>query len=99
VHAGQDVAKTWSAGYFEAIRRRKAGEAPRLPLRKRYLVPITFRTGEFVLGPATERGRLKIWLRTRLAAVAKECRPGPGGRGGQPAAHPGSERPGGAPRG
>ncbi len=48
VHCAQDVTKGFSAAFFEAVRRR-AGEKARLPLRKRHLVPVTWRKGEFQL--------------------------------------------------
>src|SRR6516165_8726046 len=37
-HCAQDVTKAWSAAFFEATRRRKAGGEARLPLKKHRLV-------------------------------------------------------------
>jgi len=73
-HCAQDVTKLWSAQYFEAIRRRQSGARAALPLKKRRLVPITWRKGEFALvAPADgrraraelscARGRPKLVLR------------------------------------
>jgi hypothetical protein len=47
----QDVTRGWSAAYFETIKRRKNGEQARLPLRKRWVVPVTWRKGRFDLSP------------------------------------------------
>ena len=49
VHCAQDVTKAWSAAFFETMKRRKNAEQARLPLRKRWLVPVTWRKGEFAL--------------------------------------------------
>ncbi len=59
MHAAQDVTKTWSANYLEVLKRRKNGEKASLPLRKHYLVPVTWskgvtwRKGEFSLRPSS----------------------------------------------
>jgi hypothetical protein len=47
MHCAEHVAKCWSTNYFESRRRQKKGEAASLPLAKRYLVPVTWRKGEF----------------------------------------------------
>jgi len=62
VHCAQDVTKAWSAAFFETMKRRKKGEQASLPLRKRWLVPVTWRQGEFALSAASE-GR---WARAML---------------------------------
>ena len=41
MHAAQDVAKNWSAAFFEAKRRQISGGCASLPLRNRRLVPVT----------------------------------------------------------
>ena len=64
-HCAQDVAKAWSAAYFEAVRRKKAGEQARLPLRKRHLVPVTWRKGEFTLVESDQGRRPHVELATR----------------------------------
>jgi hypothetical protein len=55
-HCAQDVTKAWSAALFEVIRRRTAGERAALPLKKRSLVAVTWRKGEFRLTAATQTG-------------------------------------------
>ncbi len=62
-HCAQDVAKAWSAAYFETVRRKNEGERARLPLRKRQLVPITWRKGEFVLVKSEHRPRVELSTR------------------------------------
>jgi hypothetical protein len=57
VHCAQDVTKAWSAAFFETMKRRKKGEQARLPLRKKWLVPVTWRKGEFTLSAASEGRR------------------------------------------
>jgi hypothetical protein len=64
VHAGQDVAKSWSAAYFEAVRRRKAGQRASLLLNKRRLVAVTWRKGEFEILPAQQGCRPQVKVRT-----------------------------------
>ena len=64
-HCAQDLTKAWSAAFFETTRRKKAGEKARLPLKKRYVVPITWRKGEFRLRPATDHTRARVELSTR----------------------------------
>ena len=49
VHCAQDVTKAWSAAFFETMKRRKEAEQARLPLRKHWLVPVSWRKGEFTL--------------------------------------------------
>ena len=49
VQCAQDVTKAWSAAFFDTMKRRKNAEQARLPLRKRWLVPVTWRKGEFAL--------------------------------------------------
>lgn len=56
-HCAQDVTKAWSAAYFQTMRRRKLGEEAALPLKKRYLFPVTWRKGEFTLHRSTGRER------------------------------------------
>jgi hypothetical protein len=74
VHCAQDVTKAWSAAFFGTMKRRKKGEQARLPLRKKWLVPATWRKGEFALSAASE-GR-----RPRAGAVYGPglCQPGAG---------------------
>jgi putative transposase len=62
VHCAQDVTKAWSAAFFETMKRRKKGEQARLPLRKRWLVPVTWRKGEFALSAAYEDRRARAVL-------------------------------------
>ncbi len=59
VHCAQDVTKAWSAAFFETMKRRKEAEQARLPLRKHWLVPVSWRKGEFTLsfGPGDRRAR------------------------------------------
>jgi putative transposase len=64
VHCAQDVTKTWSAAFFETMKRRKKGEQARLPLRKKWLVPVTWRKGEFALSGASGGRRPLAVLRT-----------------------------------
>jgi transposase len=64
-HCAQDVTKAWSAAFFEATRRRKAGGEARLPLKKHRLVAVRWRTGEFRLHPAVDSSRFRIELSTR----------------------------------
>lgn len=63
-HCAQDVTKTWSAAYFESMRRRKLGLRAALPLKKRSLVPVTWRKGEFTLLPSTAQARARFVLAT-----------------------------------
>jgi hypothetical protein len=63
-HCAQDVTKAWSAALFETMKRRKKGEQARLPLRKRWLVPVTWRKGEFALSAASEGRRARAVLST-----------------------------------
>ena len=46
-------------------RRRKLGQKAALPLKKRYLVPVTWRRGEFSLVPSSARTRARVELATR----------------------------------
>jgi hypothetical protein len=62
MHAAQDVAKGWSAAFFESIRRRKSGERACLPLRKHYLHAVSWRRGEFRFVPAGEGVRARVVL-------------------------------------
>ena len=64
----QDVTKTSSAAYFEAMRRGKLGQKAILPLEKRYLVPVTWRRGEFIRVPSTGQTRARVELATRRRA-------------------------------
>ena len=70
----QDVAKNWSAVYFEAKRRQKAGECATLPLRKRRLVPVTCRKGKFILTPSTGDARARVRLETARSAPTLDLR-------------------------
>jgi putative transposase len=63
-HCAQDVTKAWSAAFFETMKRRKKGEQARLPLRKHWLVPVTWRKGEFALSAASEGRRTPAVLCT-----------------------------------
>jgi putative transposase len=63
-HCAQDVTKAWSAAFFETMKRRKKGEQTRLPLRKRWLVAVTWRKGEFALSAASEVRRARAVLST-----------------------------------
>jgi hypothetical protein len=73
-HCAQDVTKAWSSAYFEAMRRRKLGQKAALPLKKRYLVPVTWRRGEFSLhrssGPTRARVELATCRRTENLVLA-----------------------------
>ena len=64
-HCAQDVTKGFSAAFFAAMRRRRAGEKARLPLRKRHLVPVTWRKGEFQLIAPAGGARARAVLLTR----------------------------------
>jgi transposase len=61
-HCAQDVTKGWSAGYFETMRRRQAGQEAGLPLKKHHLVPVTWRKGEFALCPSAQASRARVTL-------------------------------------
>lgn len=63
-HCAQDVTKAWSASFFETMRRRGQGERARLPLRKRWLVPVTWRKGEFSFLSEEEARRPRAVLGT-----------------------------------
>ena len=76
-HCAQDLTKAWSAAFFETMRRRSAGEKARLPLKKRYVVPITWRKGEFSLRPATDHARARVELSTRTESRQPRPRPLP----------------------
>jgi hypothetical protein len=67
-HCAQDLTKAWSAAFFETTRREKAGMRARLPVKKRYLVPVTWRKGEFRLRPATDHTRARVELSMRRRA-------------------------------
>jgi putative transposase len=60
----QDVTRGWSAAYFETMKRRKNGEQARLPLRKRWVVPVTWRKGRFDLVPLVNGQRARVRLGT-----------------------------------
>jgi transposase len=62
MHVAQDVAKGWSAAFFESIRRRKTGGRASLPLRKHYHFPVTWRRGEFRLLAAGAGTRARVVL-------------------------------------
>ncbi len=62
VHTGQDVAKAWSAAFFESVRRRKEGERASLPLRKHYQRPVVWRRGEFRLLAGGKKVRPRVAL-------------------------------------
>jgi len=64
VHCAQDVTKAWSAAFFETMKRRKNAEQAKLPLRKRWLVPVTWRKGEFALSAGSEGRRARAALST-----------------------------------
>src|SRR5258708_22913156 len=64
-HCAQDVTKGFSAAFFEVMRRRRAGEKARLPLRKRHLVPVTWRKGEVQLTAPSGTARGRAVLLTR----------------------------------
>jgi hypothetical protein len=68
-HCAQDVTKAWSGAYFETIRRRKLGQRASLQLKKRYLVPLTWRRGELTFSPSTGRNRARVELATRRGTV------------------------------
>jgi putative transposase len=72
VHCAQDVTKAWSAAFFETMKRRKKGEQARLPLRKRWLVPVTWRQGEFALSAASEGRRARAVLCTARGYASLE---------------------------
>ena len=67
-HCAQDLTKAWSAACFQTIRRRKLGGEAALPLKKRYLFPVTWRKGEFTLHRSTEQARARVELATRRGA-------------------------------
>jgi transposase len=71
-HCAQDVTKAWSAAFFETMKRRKKGEQARLPLRKRWLVPVTWRKGEFALSAASEGRRARAVLSTARGYASLE---------------------------
>ena len=60
----QDVTKAWSAAFFETMKRRKNGEQAKLPLRKHWLVPVTWRKGRFRLVASAEGRRARVHLGT-----------------------------------
>jgi hypothetical protein len=70
-HCAQDVTKAWSAAFFETMKRRKKGDQARLPLRKRWLLPVTWRQGEFALSAASEGRRARAVLCTARAPVCQ----------------------------
>jgi transposase len=72
VHCAQDVTKAWSAAFFETMKRRKKGEQARLPLRKRWLVPVTWRKGEFALSAASQGRRPRAVLSTARGYASLE---------------------------
>jgi transposase len=63
-HCAQDVTKAWSAAFFEVMKRRKKRERARLPLRKHWVVPVTWRKGEFELVAAKQGHRPRAVLKT-----------------------------------
>jgi transposase len=66
------VTKAWSAAFFETMKRRKNAEPARLPLRKRWLVPVTWRKGEFALSAAYEDRRARAVLSTARGYASLE---------------------------
>jgi putative transposase len=72
VHCAQDVTKAWSAAFFETMKRRKKGEQARLPLRKHWLVPVTWRKGEFALSAASGGRRARAVLSTARGYASLE---------------------------
>jgi IS605 OrfB family transposase len=64
-HCAQDITRGWSDSFFEVMRRRAAGDKASLPLKKRRLVPVTWRKGEFRLTAATPTGRARVELSLR----------------------------------
>ena len=75
MHCSQDIAKCWSANFFAAKRRQKRGEEASLPLAKRYLMPVSWRKGEFSL---TVESRFPDGSRRRpsvVLATARGCEP------------------------
>jgi transposase len=75
MHCAQDVAKCWSTNYFESRRRQKKGEAASLPLAKRYLVPVTWRKGEFSFTAELLRSDGSLVRPTVTLATASGCVP------------------------
>jgi len=53
--SAEGVARRYSDAWFEANRRRRAGEVARYPRRKKALVPVRFRAGQFALNGARVR--------------------------------------------
>ena len=53
--SAEGVARRYSDAWFEANRRRRAGEVARYPRRKKALVPVRFRAGQFALDGARVR--------------------------------------------
>jgi putative transposase len=66
------VTKAWSAAFFDTMKRRKNAEQARLPLRKRWLVPVTWRRGEFALSAASEGRRARAVLSTARGYASLE---------------------------
>jgi transposase len=64
-HCAQDVTKAWSTAFFEVLKRTRSGEKASLPLKKRRLVPVRWRKGEFTLTPACGRRRARVELCAR----------------------------------
>lgn len=68
-HCAQDVTKAWSTAFFAVMRQRAAGERAALPLRKRHLLPVTWRKGEFSLSPASPGRRARVELCLKRGAA------------------------------
>src|SRR5712692_4962207 len=64
-HCAQDVTKAWSQAFFEVMRKRKTGEKASLPLKKRRLMPVSWRKSEFHLIPSTPTSRARVELSMR----------------------------------
>jgi transposase len=64
-HCAQDVTKAWSVAFFAATRKRAVGENARLPLRKRRLVSVRWRKGEFRVHLREDGRRPRVELSTR----------------------------------
>src|SRR5258708_36387369 len=69
----------FAAALLAVIRRRGAGEKARLPLRKRHLVPVTWRKGEFqLIAPSgASRARAALLTRPGIASLEVSLSPDP----------------------
>src|SRR5207302_10523288 len=68
----EDVLKRYSSAFFEAARRKKSGVGAGFPRRKRGLVPVRFRWGNFRLDGSrvrlgVARGAPELWVRLARA--------------------------------